>query len=113
MLELAEGSLADWILQTQPGENSRSRWQLACQIVHGVASLHDRCVLHLDLKPGNILTVTQQAGTCAKISDFGLSQKLGKNKCVVIQGDMAYTRGYRPHEAVMGGSSQAGLHLRV
>lgn len=43
--------------------------RIATQICHGLGSLHDRDMLHRDLKPGNIL-VTKN-GT-VKLGDFGL-----------------------------------------
>ncbi|NXL85535.1 MOS kinase, partial [Alectura lathami] len=45
----------------------------SCDIVTGLAFLHSQGIVHLDLKPANIL-ITEQ-GTC-KIGDFGCSQKL-------------------------------------
>lgn len=110
MLEFAESSLAAWLSTQVPAGNLSLRWKFACQIVQGVLSIHERCILHLDLKPANVLIVTKQAGTCAKISDFGLSMKLKEGRSV-IQGDLAYSTGYRPQEAVLAGRSQAGLGL--
>ncbi|NWH91820.1 MOS kinase, partial [Aegithalos caudatus] len=47
----------------------------SCDIMTGLAFLHSRDIVHLDLKPANVF-ITEQ-GAC-KIGDFGCSQKLEK-----------------------------------
>ncbi|XP_005087642.1 proto-oncogene serine/threonine-protein kinase mos [Mesocricetus auratus] len=64
-----------------PGHLSCSREQLSLgkclkyslDIVNGLLFLHSQSILHLDLKPANILINEQDV---CKISDFGCSQKL-------------------------------------
>lgn len=64
-----------------PGPLSCSREQLSLgkclkyslDIVNGLLFLHSQSILHLDLKPANILISEQDV---CKISDFGCSQKL-------------------------------------
>jgi serine/threonine protein kinase len=109
MLQLAESTLAQWLWEVKPKESDDLRWRFTCQIIHGVASIHERRILHLDLKPANILMVMQPKSYCAKISDFGLSQKLNESGMVEVTGESAYTPGYRPQEAVMAGRREAGL----
>lgn len=109
MLQLADSNLTEWLWNVEPGKSNDLRWQFVCQIIHGVASIHQRNILHLDLKPGNILIIMNQTSACAKIGDFGLSQNLGVKGTLVINGNMAYSSGYRPYEAVLAGKSQAGL----
>ena len=43
------------------------------QIANSVAFLHQNCIVHRDIKPGNILMKTQQDCIVAKLGDFGLS----------------------------------------
>ena len=49
------------------------------QIGDAVCYMHDRHVLHLDLKPENVLCVTPN-GNEIKIIDFGLARKFDASK---------------------------------
>ncbi|XP_069081961.1 serine/threonine-protein kinase 17B [Pleurodeles waltl] len=51
--------------------------RLLCQILEGVHFLHQNDVVHLDLKPQNILLSSLKPLGDIKIVDFGLSRKLG------------------------------------
>lgn len=46
------------------------------QILEGVTYMHQQNILHLDLKPENIVCV-DTTGTSVKIIDFGLATKIG------------------------------------
>jgi serine/threonine protein kinase len=62
-------------------------------ICKGVKYLHDRHIVHGDIKPGNILLFKENKKYIAKLTDFSLS-RICKDK---VEG-MAYTLGYRPPE---------------
>lgn len=47
------------------------------QILEGVAFMHQQKIVHLDLKPENIVCV-DTTGTSIKIIDFGLASRIGK-----------------------------------
>lgn len=47
------------------------------QILEGVAFMHQQNIVHLDLKPENIVCV-DKTGTFVKIIDFGLASRLGR-----------------------------------
>lgn len=47
------------------------------QILEGVAFMHRQNIVHLDLKPENIVCV-DKTGTSIKIIDFGLASRMGK-----------------------------------
>lgn len=53
------------------------------QICEGVEFLHSRNVLHLDLKPENVLCLTRQ-GNRIKIIDFGMARRLEPTKKLQI-----------------------------
>jgi serine/threonine-protein kinase len=69
--ELARGDLAGRLRGGQlPVATVRDH---ALQICQGLAFLHERGVVHLDLKPGNILV---SASGSLKIGDFGLARRV-------------------------------------
>ena len=51
--------------------------KLMKQIMNGIAFLHDRNIVHRDIKPGNILLASRpQQNVVVKLGDFGLSKIL-------------------------------------
>lgn len=73
---IAGGELFDRIVDdsfeyTEPGSVRYIR-----QILEGIAFMHQQKIVHLDLKPENIVCV-DTTGTSIKIIDFGLASKLG------------------------------------
>jgi formylglycine-generating enzyme required for sulfatase activity/serine/threonine protein kinase/flagellin-specific chaperone FliS len=71
-MELAEGgSLRQWLVQNPDAQKRREMgvefFKQACK---GVAAIHSAGLLHLDIKPENILLV----GGKAKITDFGIGR---------------------------------------
>lgn len=61
------------------------------QILEGVAYIHQQKIVHLDLKPENIVCVDTD-GHSIKIIDFGLASKIGKF-CFWNQSDATLTPG--------------------
>ena len=46
------------------------------QIIEGVAFIHKQGIVHLDLKPENIMCINK-TGSKIKLIDFGLARRLG------------------------------------
>lgn len=63
-------------------------------LLSGVYSLHEKFLIHRDIKPNNIL-VSQNG--IIKIADFGLTRTIGGNMT-----SQAITRWYRPPELLLG-----------
>ncbi|KAF8905505.1 kinase-like domain-containing protein [Gymnopilus junonius] len=65
--------------------NEQVTKQFTAQILDGLVYLHDRGIIHRDLKSDNILV--EESGVC-KLSDFGISKKLAelKNRAYSTQG---------------------------
>lgn len=79
------GSLADWIEARSIGctakhtPQSKEVLRLATDTTRGLAFLHERGILHLDIKPGNVLLHWHPGDELptAMLSDFGSSRLLG------------------------------------
>lgn len=86
-------------LQTRINQENSYDWrQYACQLASALSYLHRHDILHLDLKPANVLLDT---GDCCKIIDFGCAQKASNARVSSLQGTLSYRapelfRGHRP-----------------
>ncbi|XP_073237324.1 serine/threonine-protein kinase 17A-like [Porites lutea] len=74
---------------TEEPSSSRSEREvvyLLRQILEGVKHLHDQDFVHLDIKPNNILLMTEHAYPEIKIIDFGLARKIkdGEQICLIV-----------------------------
>ncbi|KAI8846639.1 kinase-like domain-containing protein, partial [Chytridium lagenaria] len=65
------GSVASMLSRYGPLEEELVR-SVTCQILSGLEYLHERCIIHRDIKGANILIDHEGV---AKISDFGISKK--------------------------------------
>ncbi|KAJ7568773.1 hypothetical protein O6H91_01G047500 [Diphasiastrum complanatum] len=78
---MANGSLDRWLFRKGTADQDgfldwKTRYQVALSTARGIAYLHEECrepILHLDIKPENILLDQQFE---AKVSDFGMSKLL-------------------------------------
>ncbi|KAJ4778548.1 Serine/threonine-protein kinase [Rhynchospora pubera] len=92
---MCNGSLDKWIYCSEERDplNWSTRYKIITAIAKGLCYLHEECrqkVLHLDIKPANILLDEKFN---AKISDFGLSKLIDRDKSRVMVG-MQGTPGY-------------------
>ncbi|CAM0908456.1 unnamed protein product [Alopecurus aequalis] len=95
------GSLDKYISDVSCGLD----WHTRCKIIQGISFglqyLHEQAngpILHLDLKPANILLAENMVPI---ISDFGLSRLLHKN-LTIHTADITGTLGYMPPESFRG-----------
>ena len=72
----AWGDLKKWL--DSPGQGGEKQRELMIQLMYdmacGLTSLHNVGILHLDLKPQNVLITTEAAGLTANLADFGFLQ---------------------------------------
>ena len=66
------------------------------QILHGMEHMHERNMLHRDLKTSNILLADH--GRCAKISDFGEAHAAPEGQVPSVRMNNAFTLGHVPPE---------------
>ncbi|CAE7572860.1 MKK5 [Symbiodinium sp. CCMP2592] len=105
LLERATESLHDTAcrlqadrLETSPAGKG-SLLQLFQQFLLGLSFVHGRSILHLDVKPRNILVFD---GVRAALADFGHSESASDGCCSVV-GDRVYTEAFRCSECLMAG----------
>ncbi|KAI9839660.1 MAG: hypothetical protein M1819_002286 [Sarea resinae] len=76
VLELAaEGELFNWIVMKQKLSEDEAR-KVFIQLFQGIQYLHERNIVHRDVKPENILLVDKHFSV--KIADFGLAKIIGE-----------------------------------
>ncbi|GAB4825057.1 hypothetical protein Ancab_007930 [Ancistrocladus abbreviatus] len=79
----------------------KTRYQIAVGTARGLAYLHEKCrdcIIHCDIKPGNILL---DADFCPKVADFGLAKLVGRDFSRILT-TMRGTRGYLAPEWISG-----------
>ncbi|KAF7032533.1 hypothetical protein CFC21_043694 [Triticum aestivum] len=89
------GNLCDYISDASCGLEWRERYKIIKGICEGLHYLHINHVLHLDLKPGNILMDDKML---PEIGDFGLSRCFDEGQTRVITTKVAGTFGYMAPE---------------
>ena len=115
VLEVADGSVLAWVKNTRFSicpPTPLTLWRIAGQATQGLSHMHSHNVLHLDVKPGNMLVFHKGDIITVKISDLGISKQMIEDE-VVVEGDMAFSCGYRPPEAVMAGKKEAGVLSKI
>jgi serine/threonine-protein kinase len=73
---IPHGDLRDH-LSRQPRLEVRSALELAIDVARGLAAIHKQGIVHLDLKPRNILMDLKDDRWVPKIADFGLARSTG------------------------------------
>lgn len=77
---IAGGELFERIVDDNFVHTEQSSVGYMHQILHGVQYMHQQNIVHLDLKPENIVC-EDRTGFRIKIIDFGLASKLGECVC--------------------------------
>jgi serine/threonine protein kinase len=70
MMECADSDLDDFIETCTKYSDLKS---IMCQLLIGLEFIHNKRILHRDIKPGNILVFKKKVGIVAKFCDFGVS----------------------------------------
>uniref|UniRef100_A0A8R7UN01 Protein kinase domain-containing protein n=1 Tax=Triticum urartu TaxID=4572 RepID=A0A8R7UN01_TRIUA len=92
-------SLDKYITDASGGLEWGERYQIIKGICEGLLHLHERHILHLDLKPGNILIDDRMT---PKIADFGLSRCLDKDQTRAFTSHLCGSQGYLAPEFYRG-----------
>jgi eukaryotic-like serine/threonine-protein kinase len=97
-MEYVQGGSLSQKLIAEP-MNFRDAAALIETVARTMQFVHDRKLVHRDLKPGNILIASD--GT-PKISDFGLAKRLGLDMSVTMTGTVMGTASYMAPEQARG-----------
>uniref|UniRef100_A0ACD5WSU8 Uncharacterized protein n=1 Tax=Avena sativa TaxID=4498 RepID=A0ACD5WSU8_AVESA len=93
------GSLDKYISDSSHGLDWRDRYQIIKGICEGLCHLHEKRILHLDLKPANILVDNHMV---PKITDFGLSRCLDVKQTRAFTSNLCGSQGYLAPEFYSG-----------
>ncbi len=81
VMDFIEGTSLAALLQVKERLSIKQALQISIQIARGMAFAHAQGVLHRDLKPGNVMLITQPDGNqIVKIIDFGIAKVVEGNE---------------------------------
>ncbi|HYG73409.1 MAG TPA: protein kinase [Planctomycetota bacterium] len=86
--------------------------EIAADIARGLAAIHAAGIVHLDIKPENVL-LDERTGT-AKIADLGLARRMQKSAHATVSensGDVLGTPGFMSPEQMMGSPAGAAADV--
>ncbi|XBI98337.1 hypothetical protein VPH35_018586 [Triticum aestivum] len=93
------GSLDKHITDVSTGLEWRKHYRIIRGICEGLHYLHQKCILHLDLKPANILLDDHMV---PKITDFGLSRCFDEGQTSAFSEQIFLSRGHFSPELLRG-----------
>ncbi len=96
VLEFVDGTSLKNLIATGTTRSLKYARKVALQTLRGLVVAHDRGIIHRDIKPGNILVVTD--GTL-KVTDFGLAY-LASVPTITAQGMVLGTPAYMSPEQI-------------
>jgi mitogen-activated protein kinase kinase kinase 7 len=99
----------DQFLISNSNMNVNKKILILLKIARGLESLHEKNIVHLDIKPPNILL--SESGTMVKICDFGISKLKQSNETSFTTNLKLGTQGYQAPELFTNGDY--GFHSDV
>lgn len=111
-MELVPGNSLRQILVQQGALPVPRALSLMRQVCDALAVAHgeEKPVVHRDLKPDNIMVVSEEAGERAQILDFGIARILGQTGLTSVHGGVPGSAGYIAPEQ-MGGETDPRTDL--
>src|SRR5687767_6370314 len=98
-MEFVEGESLSSYLKRETRMAPREAARAVYQTAQGLATAHDKGVVHRDIKPGNLML--DQKGRI-KIADFGIAFQNGLSKKLTSTGEFVGTPGYLSPEVCTG-----------
>lgn len=112
---VSQDGRAYFILEYLEGESLASRLKrgplsveefrnIFCSVLLALKDLHDRGIVHRDVKPGNIFICTNDdTSVIVKLLDLGIAKNLSDNGAVTVAGTMLGSPAYMSPEQCSGG----------
>jgi len=118
VMEWVEGENLEEVLDFLRNQDQRLPLVRACKlgrdVARGLVELHEHGVLHLDLKPANVMVAQGDAGDEVKLVDFGIAADLnevGAEEGVEQDESVMGTRGYMAPEQVQGAAANPSFDV--
>ena len=106
VMDYIEGvSLREYQKRTGKALTEREALSVLTQMLDALETIHDAGLLHMDIKPANIMI--DNKGKCTLI-DFGASKQPSVSDGATTSSAMAYTPGFAPTEQIGGSSDRWG-----
>ena len=106
VMDYIEGeSLRELQKRTGKALTEQETLSVLTQMLDALKSIHEAGLLHMDIKPANIMI--DQKGKCTLI-DFGASKQPSVSDGATTSSAMAYTPGFAPTEQIGGSSDRWG-----
>jgi len=98
MPDYSEGSLETWLRQSPPPSEDQKR-AVFHRILKGLAYIHLQNVVHLDIKPANVVLQRYGSQLNPRIIDFGISKDLSVTRSSITT-TLGGTAGYEAPEVI-------------
>jgi serine/threonine-protein kinase len=86
VMELLEGESLFERLRREGRLDAPTACSFAMQVLSALQAAHEKGIVHRDLKPANVFLVKGQAGTLAKVLDFGIAKQIAGSEAVSTGG---------------------------
>lgn len=104
MMELCDNSLHNCLKTMHGPEHDEQKVLFLHHIASGIMAMHEKRLVHLDLKSNNILLTKSRSATdqyTAVIADFGLCRQCDSSHNITVRKNTVYASTYRCPEATM------------
>lgn len=93
----------------------RSRVELLLTVCQAIDHAHQRAILHLDLKPANVLVMDQEGQLLPKVIDFGIGQRLDDETSLIetLAGRLATPAWASPEQLEPPGTTSVSVRTDV
>ncbi len=104
VLEFLEGETLRARLDRDPPMSAGAIVDAAVQALSGLAAVHDRQIVHRDVRPANVFLVDEADGRVVKLLDFGVSKSFASAtaSALTMEGDVLGSPQYISPEQLRG-----------